>query len=326
MNHTRVRDNLSAYLDGRLSARQAARIEAHLRDCPECRAELESLRTTVALLKSLPDIPLPGSFVLSASAVKEQTGFRRLNVAFGALRGAAVAVALMFLLFVAGDAYLSVGRLASTSAPMMKQSTDSAPEMAAETAARGIEGAAPQAEPIELAKAPAPEEEAPVAYALEVEAPVEEIDGVAMAVEAEDAEAQPEMASEATDREAPIKRSVAGAPSPKPSMPTAMGGGGEPPAPKAEPTMLPEPTARVEVPTPTDVPRALPSPTPIPSRVALLITPEVEPEPIAAAAPDRLAGASWRLWRLFRIGSGVLLGLLVALCGALLWVRARRRL
>jgi len=325
MNHTRVRDNLSAYLDGRLSARQAARVEAHLRDCPECRAELESLRATVALLKSLPDVPLPGNFTLSASAVKQQTGFRRLDVAFGALRGAAVAVALMFLLFVAGDAYMSVGRLAGTASPMMKQSADSATEMTAQPLAKQRE-ALPEAAPIELAEAPAPEEEAPVASSMEVEAPMEEIEGVALTAEAENAEPQPEVAVEAVDREPPIKRSVAGAPSPKPSMPSAMGGGGEPPVAKAEPTVLPQPTAVVEAPTPTDVPRAQPSPTAIPSRVALLITPEVEAEPIPAAAPDRVAGASWSLWRLFRIGSGVLLGLLVALCGALLWVRARRRL
>jgi len=318
MNHTRVRDNLSPYLDGRLSPRQAARVEAHLRDCPECRFELESLRTTTALLRSLPNVPVPGNFALSASAVKEQTGFRRLNVAFGALRGAAVAVALMFLLFVAGDAYLGMGRLAGTAAPMMKQSADSAPEMAPETA-RPIAEALPQEQPIELAQAPAPEEEAPVAFALEVEAPATESDGAALAAEVE-------TVSEATERKAPIKRGVASAPSPKPSMPSAMGGGGEPPAPKAEPTMLPEPTTISEVPTPTDLPRDLPTATPIPSRVALLITPEPEPETMPTAVPQRVAGASWSLWRLFRIGSGVLLGLLVTLCGALLWVRARRQL
>ena len=119
MKHRHVIENLSAYLDGRTSARQTARIEAHLRDCPTCRAELESLRATVSLLQSLTDIPLPGHFTLPAGVQRQQTAFTRWNTAFSALRSVTVAVALVFLAFVAGDVYLGSNSMANAPASLM---------------------------------------------------------------------------------------------------------------------------------------------------------------------------------------------------------------
>ncbi len=38
------------YLEGALSGREQARFEAHLADCPHCRAYLDQLRTTLEVL------------------------------------------------------------------------------------------------------------------------------------------------------------------------------------------------------------------------------------------------------------------------------------
>ena len=59
MNHEELRERLSAYLDADLDASEQARIEEHLRECPDCRREYRELRHTVDLLRGLssPDPP-----------------------------------------------------------------------------------------------------------------------------------------------------------------------------------------------------------------------------------------------------------------------------
>ncbi len=47
-------ERLSEYLDGRLHGEQKAALEAHLHDCAECAAELESLRRTAEVVRDLP--------------------------------------------------------------------------------------------------------------------------------------------------------------------------------------------------------------------------------------------------------------------------------
>ncbi len=53
MRHERTARRLSEYIDGTLSARDGARIEAHLALCPECRNDLAELRRTSELLRGL---------------------------------------------------------------------------------------------------------------------------------------------------------------------------------------------------------------------------------------------------------------------------------
>jgi anti-sigma factor RsiW len=45
---------LDAYLDGELSASQRRQAEAHLKDCPDCRAELEQRRALSPVLQTAP--------------------------------------------------------------------------------------------------------------------------------------------------------------------------------------------------------------------------------------------------------------------------------
>jgi RNA polymerase sigma-70 factor (ECF subfamily) len=52
-------ERLSEYLDGELDPGMCAEVEEHLGGCPPCEAFLESLRRTVALLRRMPDPPMP---------------------------------------------------------------------------------------------------------------------------------------------------------------------------------------------------------------------------------------------------------------------------
>jgi len=56
---------LSAYLDEELTRNELALCAAHLQVCPQCQAVLADLRVTSLLLRGLPQIEVPRSFVLS---------------------------------------------------------------------------------------------------------------------------------------------------------------------------------------------------------------------------------------------------------------------
>lgn len=62
MPQTHVKESLSAYLDGQVSAQEQARIRRHLDQCEECRNTLEELRRTVALLQSSEPVGSPDGF------------------------------------------------------------------------------------------------------------------------------------------------------------------------------------------------------------------------------------------------------------------------
>jgi hypothetical protein len=63
-NWGQQREQLSALLDNELGQQEQAELEAHLRDCAACRAEMDSLWRTRALLHALPQPALPRNFAL----------------------------------------------------------------------------------------------------------------------------------------------------------------------------------------------------------------------------------------------------------------------
>ncbi|MHB0996214.1 MAG: anti-sigma factor family protein [Elusimicrobiales bacterium] len=61
MDHNKCKENLSAYLDGELPAVERSLVEAHLADCPDCRAVLGQLNAVSGLVKKHVMEPVPAS-------------------------------------------------------------------------------------------------------------------------------------------------------------------------------------------------------------------------------------------------------------------------
>jgi hypothetical protein len=87
----------SEYMDGRLGREERTRVEEHLAACPRCRAELESLRATVALLHGLPEVAPARRFVVAP--VRPLPGRRALP----ALRFATASVVVLLVAALAVD-------------------------------------------------------------------------------------------------------------------------------------------------------------------------------------------------------------------------------
>ena len=126
---------LSDYLDNQITPEQRSRIDQHLSTCAACRAELNSLRQTVALLHALPRVPVPRAFTLSEA----QVGARRRSTSW-IWGGARVMGAVAALVVVAALAVLVVQRPGQQAAPLPV-----AMAPAQVTAAAGAPTAAPQA-------------------------------------------------------------------------------------------------------------------------------------------------------------------------------------
>lgn len=104
--HERCQDSLSAFLDGELTTRERSKVQGHLEECSACRADLESLRRTVSLLRAAPVVRPPRSFVLPAAegAKRKQVVRRRLSYAY--LQGATAVATVLLVLVVSGDVLL----------------------------------------------------------------------------------------------------------------------------------------------------------------------------------------------------------------------------
>jgi anti-sigma factor RsiW len=120
-------EDLSAYLDGRLSASESARLEAHLTSCEACRRNLDGLRAVVEGLRGLPAVAAPRSFALRPEQVEAprrqapagRVARRQPTLAFGP---AGVAVAALLLLVVLAG--VDLGTSGGGGAPEGVQVTD----------------------------------------------------------------------------------------------------------------------------------------------------------------------------------------------------------
>ena len=105
--HTHInQDTLSEYLDGRLSGTAAAKVDRGLTECASCRQELDTLSSTVSLLRQMPDLTLPRSFVMpgpppAPMAVRPPVPLRMPQWVYS---GAAATAALVFAVLVSADA------------------------------------------------------------------------------------------------------------------------------------------------------------------------------------------------------------------------------
>lgn len=168
--HRFTEEDLSAYLDGRLSAAESARLEEHLASCEPCRSQLGELRAVVEGLRALPPVPAPRSFALRPEEVRARP--RPAAWAFGPA-GAAAAALLLFVVLVGVDLG-TPGREGTPEGAGIQV----APEMAYDTEQPALGAApAPTPPPPPAVRAPATGEEKeegisePTAAAAPAEAP-----------------------------------------------------------------------------------------------------------------------------------------------------------
>ncbi len=94
--HAWFEEHLSEYLDGMLSPKDRARLEAYLAQSEQARQSLESMRWTVGLLRQLPAPPLPRPFTLPVTQRVPAQGTPTWIV--WGLRGVAAAATIAFVL------------------------------------------------------------------------------------------------------------------------------------------------------------------------------------------------------------------------------------
>jgi hypothetical protein len=103
----RQREQLSAYIDGELSAAERAELERHIPGCPECQEALGELRRVHDLLVALPMPKAPRSFALPLDTrlparpgqpASQQTATRRRRAGLIQWAGAIAATIGLFLL------------------------------------------------------------------------------------------------------------------------------------------------------------------------------------------------------------------------------------
>lgn len=75
--HDEIEAKLSDYVEGNLSAAEAASVEEHLRGCAPCREALEAVKETVNALSGLHKIPAPPHFDRDvAETIRRRSGGR----------------------------------------------------------------------------------------------------------------------------------------------------------------------------------------------------------------------------------------------------------
>lgn len=104
--HARHRNDLSPYVDGRLTRGETAALEAHLAICETCRRQLEELRATVAAVRDLPQLETPRSFALTPQMLERRRAVAPAPstppLAIG-MRVASAAIAVVLAVVVIGD-------------------------------------------------------------------------------------------------------------------------------------------------------------------------------------------------------------------------------
>jgi len=175
--HARLQGLLSVYIDGQVNDSERARVEAHLDGCEACRSELTTLRATVDLLTSLPQIVPSRSFALTL----EPEPVRSYEPLMWTARVVAPVAAVLLVALVALVAGDSVGLITQRVAgePVVVETTASDGGVAAtqaDASAAVAPAAAPEAAPAPMAMAAqAVKEETKVAQVERTAAAEEEV-------------------------------------------------------------------------------------------------------------------------------------------------------
>jgi hypothetical protein len=351
--HELCHEDLSTFLDGRLTPRERSRVEGHLAQCAACRADLEALRHTVALLRTMPVVKPPRSFLMPAGEVTWQRPAQRLRLAYGFVRAATAVAAVLLVLVVSGDALLRY-QLMKPAPSISLTGPASRPMLAEEAAPQGDEGvyvptAAAQPSPeVPYAMGPAAPSgggqttELSVAAEQSPESPTSEafVEPLVVSEVGQTETTQPELDKQLGEPRVKPSQTfakLAAPPAPlaptseeKPSSPAPVDAGQ--PSPTLE-TMAAAAPTRTPLPAPSDTPIP-PTPTPVtvPTGVTVLPAATASPRPAAAEEVDRgrfpPSGAGLFLEALRPLLPGIELALAVAVAFLLaltLWLRRRER-
>ena len=142
--HTHInQDDLSEYLDGRLSGTATTRLDRRLTECATCRQDLDALRSTVSLLQQMPELTLPRSFIMPGPppapvAVRPPAPLRMPQWVYS---GAAATAALVFAILVSADATGLLAPKLTSQPEVTAQALQAAPESFQQADGDGAAGA-----------------------------------------------------------------------------------------------------------------------------------------------------------------------------------------
>lgn len=234
-------ERLSAFIDGQVTADEAATLEPELASDAGLRAELEAMRQVRDALSSLGLEEAPRSFAITAPAASRRGGLPRLELA---ARLGATAAAVAFVAVLAGDLSTGggdAGEQAYSTAPVAMSVAEEPP------AARGAQSAAAAAVASEAIEESAALDPAAAAADATMDAGV---DGAVTSGDEATASglAAPAAAVETIEKSA----DAAEAESATPATAAADDGSGEerasPPAPVAAPALRPQPPGQSAIP------------------------------------------------------------------------------
>ncbi len=320
-----VRELLSPYLDGEVTAQERALVESALATSAELREDLATLRQTVALLAELSPVAAPRPFTLTAAHVRAAgpTSRRIWGVPAWLAGWAMVAASLLCVLAIGGALFTlqfqgagAPAQIARLDEPAAQEAAAPQPESLATAGSSAVAGEA-ELSPAEPAEAP-PEEKMMLAESAEEAAPstestaqpedvvVEEAQELAADQTTEDMASIAGASDEATERQmqlessaaesAPLDREAAGAaPAPAPSpLPTIAPE--SPAAQKAMPAEAPaeEPPGALAEEAPSVPPPAAPEEQPSEQNLAAPVeaSPPAQEEIQVTAEPQPTAPAT----------------------------------
>ncbi len=342
--HQFCQENLSPFLDRQLTPGEQARVTSHLHECPACRADLLSLRQTVAVLRAVPAVKPPRTFFIPASEGVRLRQVQHNRLAYGYLQFATAVATVLLVLVVSGDALLRMG-IASPARQAMAPNVEitatgrggempevmltSAPALQTGVSAPGAFGAVPPpaAEPAAvtmLAQAPLPAE------ANQTETAQAVADSQALTAKAMPSQTFARPAAAPPLPTGTQQSEVAATPAAETGQPeltvTLQAGPTTGPAtPTPAPTQTPVPPTATPVPTETPVPpTATPLPPveqPSPPPAHFELEPQALPPPAPAGGPGFLQAVQSLLpWLEWTLGALVAVLLVVTL-----WLRRKQR-
>ena len=299
-------EQLSEYLDERLSAREVQSLEPHLEACSACREELDSLRDTVHLLRRLPEMAPHSVFTLSEGPAVRPAS-RTSRVPTWAYGMAASVVILVFAAVLSTDlSGLLEGEVSRDQTSHAVETVPALPTQPPEASTATQAAGETDLSPDEPAREPSQEDAEAAAAAGERTL---EPEAGAGALEAPEADTAPP--SGVAEEEAPVAMEALSATEMKaavePSEQVAALDAAEDEAPAedteaaATPTAAPMQEARQEAGDPTTVPQeapaedgeavAAPTPEPEPEATEEEADPTSVPQPTAAVADEDATAA-----------------------------------